>query len=92
MLCGESNIINTKRKGSPEYVDNFKFLEKLNHKGIKIILNPIHDFMRRYEMKKKRAKLDRKYFSGDRNGKEFAACKTYRLCLYRKNAVTRNGT
>lgn len=59
MICGESNIINTKRKGPPLYIDNYNFLENLNNKGIKFILNPIHDFTRRYEMKKKRAILSR---------------------------------
>jgi len=38
----------------------------------------------RWKLKKKQAKLDRKYFSGERNSEEFAASKTYRLCLYQK--------
>jgi len=60
MICGESNIISTKRKKPPEYIDDFNFLDRLNNNNIKIILNPIHDFMRRYEMKKKREIFSRR--------------------------------
>jgi len=59
ILCGESNIIQTKRKGPDEYDDHCGIVKELNSKGVKFILNPIHDYMRRYEMKLKRNILSR---------------------------------
>ena len=52
LLCGESNIVKYS-KASKKIEDKFNFLEVLN-KDIKIILNPIHDRMTRFEMKLKR--------------------------------------
>ena len=52
LLCGESNIVKYS-KARKKVEDTFNFLELLN-KDIKIILNPIHDRMTRFEMKLKR--------------------------------------
>ena len=54
MICGETNIISTGRAG-----DAYHILQKLDALGTKAILNPIHDYMRRYEMKEKRALLSK---------------------------------
>lgn len=56
LLCGETNIVKYS-KASKKIEDKFKFLRVLN-KDIKVILNPIHDRMTRFEMK-----LKRKYLS-----------------------------
>ncbi len=53
MLCGESNIVSTMR-GTKELRDPFGFIELLREMDIRLILNPIHDYMRRYEMRVKR--------------------------------------
>lgn len=54
VICGESNITNY----SPDtggYKDPFGFNDILRTLGVKIVFNPLHDYMTRYEMKKKRA-------------------------------------
>lgn len=56
LLCGESNIVKYS-KASKKIDDKFGFLSVLNE-DIKIILNPVHDRMTRFEMK-----LKRKYLS-----------------------------
>jgi hypothetical protein len=56
LLCGETNIIRTKRR-SKKVEDRFDFRAKLKELGIKLIVNPVHDYMRRPEMKTKRAIL-----------------------------------
>ncbi|QDU97132.1 hypothetical protein [Lignipirellula cremea] len=61
MLCGESNIASTMR-GTDEFYDPFYFNDWLDEKKVDVIWNPIHDYMRRYEMRRKRA-----YYS--RNGR-----------------------
>jgi len=57
MLCGESNIIGTRRKEKPPIRDEFSFRSLLKQEGVSVILNPIHTFMRRYEMPLKRKAL-----------------------------------
>ena len=59
MICGESNIVGTVR-GDESIRDKFGFNEILKANGIRVVLNPIHDYMRRYEMK-----LKRRYYSLD---------------------------
>ena len=56
ILCGETNIV-TIRMHDGGVTDEFGFLERLARGGVSIILNPIHDYMKRHEMKKKRAVL-----------------------------------
>jgi len=56
LLCGETNIVKYS-KTSKKIEDKYEFLSVLNE-DIKIILNPIHDRMTRFEMK-----LKRKYLS-----------------------------
>ena len=58
MLCGESNIVSTMR-GTGELHDPFGFIELLREMEIRLILNPIHDYMRRYEMRVKRREYSR---------------------------------
>jgi hypothetical protein len=57
LLCGETNIVKYS-KASKKIEDRFNFLRVLN-KDIKIILNPIHDRMTRFEMKLKRQYLSK---------------------------------
>jgi hypothetical protein len=59
MICGETNIASLVR-GSDEFYDSYRFNEYLGRTGVRLILNPIHDYMRRYEMKEKR-----RYYSRD---------------------------
>lgn len=54
MVCGETNIASLVR-GSDEFYDPFGFAARLADSGTRLILNPIHDYMRRYEMREKRA-------------------------------------
>ncbi len=53
MLCGETNIASLQR-GSDDFSDPYGFGDLLGTTGVRLILNPIHDYMRRYEMKEKR--------------------------------------
>ena len=53
VICGETNIASLVR-GSDEFYDPYEFSEKLRDSGCRVILNPIHDYMRRYEMREKR--------------------------------------
>jgi hypothetical protein len=57
VVCGESNIVNT-RKGVG-IVDAYHFRRQLRQRAVRVILNPLHDYMRRYEMVLKRAALSR---------------------------------
>ena len=52
VLCGESNIVKLHR--NEKWDDPFKFLNTLKKIGAPIILNPIHDYKIRSEMRKKR--------------------------------------
>lgn len=53
VLCGEANIVRLRRsKGT--WDDSFHFLDRMNELGIRVVLNPIHDYMTRYEMREKR--------------------------------------
>lgn len=58
LTCGESNIVSTVRQ-SDRIVDPFGFLSKLAAIAPTLILNPTHDYMRRPEMKVKRALYSR---------------------------------
>jgi hypothetical protein len=53
VLCGETNIGSLVR-GSDNFSDPYHFADWLREMQIRVILNPIHDYMRRYEMKEKR--------------------------------------
>jgi hypothetical protein len=53
VLCGESNIASLIR-GSDEFSDPYRFADRLTEMGVRVVLNPIHDYMRRYEMREKR--------------------------------------
>jgi hypothetical protein len=57
LLCGESNAVKCKRDDGKVYdiLGLRKAIRK--EKSVEIILNPCHDYMRRPEMKKKRAYL-----------------------------------
>lgn len=56
LLCGEMNIIKYKMQDKI-CNDEFDLTTVLNKNDIKFIINPIHDYMVRHEMKKKRAFL-----------------------------------
>lgn len=58
LLCGETNIIRTVRH-SREIVDEYGVLPRLRTAGVRLLLNPIHDYMRRFEMLLKREALSR---------------------------------
>ncbi len=64
LLCGESNIVKYS-KTLKAIEDKFNFLDSIPS-NVKIILNPIHDRMTRFEMK-----LKRKYLS--ENGRWFVS-------------------
>lgn len=53
VLCGESNITSLTRS-TGAFRDPFNFVEQLQKLDVNVLLNPIHDYMRRYEMKEKR--------------------------------------
>ena len=53
MACGEANIVST-RRDSDEIVDPFGFTDWLQQAQPRLILNPSHSYMRRYEMTTKR--------------------------------------
>jgi very-short-patch-repair endonuclease len=53
MICGESNIASVMR-GSDEFFDPYDFHNLPVMRETRVILNPIHDYMRRYEMREKR--------------------------------------
>jgi hypothetical protein len=56
LTCGEVNIIST-RRNSTQLSDPYGFMSRLQHAATRVILNPTHDYMRRPEMKAKRASL-----------------------------------
>jgi len=56
MVCGESNIIPLVRVSGVS--DPYRINRRLTEMGVGVVLNPVHDYMRRYEMK-----LKRQYFS-----------------------------
>jgi len=56
LLCGETNIIKYKQK-LKTMKDEYKLVDILENFGINYIFNPVHDYMIRHEMKKKRAFL-----------------------------------
>lgn len=53
-ICGESNIANY-MPSNGNFRDEFGFNGELEAHGIRVVFNPLHDYMTRYEMKKKRA-------------------------------------
>jgi len=53
VICGETNIASLVR-GSDEFYDPFGFADRLRDLKTCLVLNPIHDYMRRYEMREKR--------------------------------------
>ena len=58
IVCGETNILKLKRdRGS--ITDPFRILQSLKANGVKVVLNPIHTYMRRYEMALKRQAFSR---------------------------------
>jgi hypothetical protein len=60
VICGESNIANYVPKDG-RFKDPLSFNDIIKSYGVKFIFNPLHDYMTRYEMKKKRG-----YYSRDR--------------------------
>lgn len=65
VLCGESNIAKLKR-ASKTFEDWFGFCDRLEELKSRVVLNPIHDYMTRYEMREKR-----RFYS--RNGRTVAS-------------------
>jgi hypothetical protein len=61
VICGESNIVQLQRKPEKGFRDHYGAVPQM-HRLAPVILNPIHDYMRRYEMKAKR----RHYSEGGR--------------------------
>jgi hypothetical protein len=53
VICGETNITRLKR-ATKTFDDPFGFVEQLQGLNPRLILNPVHDYMTRPEMKKKR--------------------------------------
>lgn len=53
VLCGESNIVRLKR-ASKKIEDGLGFRDRLRELKVRVVLNPIHDYMTRYEMREKR--------------------------------------
>jgi hypothetical protein len=53
VICGETNIASTIR-GSEDINDPYGFTDQLAEMNIRLIFNPIHDYMTRYEMRRKR--------------------------------------
>jgi hypothetical protein len=53
VICGETNIASLVR-GSDRFNDPFGFADRLRDLKTCLLLNPIHDYMRRYEMREKR--------------------------------------
>jgi len=53
-ICGESNIANY-MPSNGSFRDEFGFNGELETRGIRVVFNPLHDYMTRYEMKRKRA-------------------------------------
>lgn len=53
VFCGESNIVRLKR-ASKSMEDGFGFRDRLRELNVRVVLNPIHDYMTRYEMREKR--------------------------------------
>lgn len=53
VLCGESNITSLTRS-TGVFRDPSRFVDQLQKLEVRVILNPIHDYMRRYEMREKR--------------------------------------
>lgn len=58
LLCGESNIVRTIRR-SDEIRDKHGFLDWLRNNEIDLIINPIHSYMKRWEMPLKRLALSK---------------------------------
>jgi len=56
LICGEMNLIRTQRT-TRAIVDDFDVLSRLRAHGVELVLNPIHDYMRRFEMPVKRKAL-----------------------------------
>lgn len=58
ILCGETNIVRTNREDD-EIEDDSGIDKHLKSEKISVVLNPIHDYMRRPEMNKKRRYLSK---------------------------------
>lgn len=54
VICGETNIVQLKR-ASKTFDDWLGFCRRLDALKTRVILNPIHDYMTRYEMRVKRS-------------------------------------
>jgi hypothetical protein len=59
VLCGETNIVKLKR-ATKTFEDEFGFCDRVKESKTRLILNPIHDYMKRPEMRKQR-----KFYSQD---------------------------
>jgi hypothetical protein len=53
VICGETNIASTVR-GSDGFYDPYGFADRLREMNVGLVLNPVHDYMTRHEMRKKR--------------------------------------
>jgi hypothetical protein len=58
IVCGETNILKIPR-GSKSAIDPKRILQVLKQRGARVILNPVHTYMRRFEMPLKRSALSR---------------------------------
>jgi len=54
VICGETTIASTFR-GSDDFNDPYGFVDRLRETNVGLILNPVHDYMTRHEMRKKRS-------------------------------------
>ena len=58
LLCGETNIVKYSKKIDQQIHDDYGVLDQIPN-SVKVILNPIHDRMTRFEMKLKREFLSK---------------------------------
>lgn len=56
ILCGETNIVKIAMYDG-RASDEFSLVMRMQQCGVSVVLNPVHDYMVRHEMKKKRAAL-----------------------------------
>lgn len=54
VICGEINILRT-RRGERAISDEFEACAALWESGARVFVNPVHTYMRRYELNRKRA-------------------------------------
>ncbi len=54
VICGETAIVRVRNDGKKTIVDDFGFLKWLDGSQVQVFLNPLHDFMARWNCREKR--------------------------------------